>query len=430
LGKKMDEERRTFLRAVLAITSGAFAALLPAMSNAAQIQTSRQKVLTGPYRFTRSRRLSLPKVTVTPLQLLKTQRAFPFAKASIRGKRRPRKTLSYTPGAWFDNPSLEGGEEGALINNATGLWLAGGDPHNMLAWAEAHGSLPDHWVDPDTGRIYSIVDHPTGTAHKNPAFTTDSPILLDGAHYPSLCFVPYLATGDRYYLEEVQFAANYHLWSMNPEYRGRDQGFLYTGETRAYAWGLRDLVAAYLATPAGDVPAPLLPKAHWGRIIDNNRAEFERRWVKNGVNNPLTGCHFAVDLKPNHVAPWQQDWLGAVMGWMIWTGDPLLAKWRANYEWHMRQAIDRSSGQAGYPRSRAVQYYYKTGGVSGMASLASVNGLKEAGNGRIPRKTNMHYAESLRANLKLAALNGIPGAAECFAWLDPQVTTIDPKWAV
>ncbi len=102
----------------------------------------------------------------------------------------------------------------------------------------------------------------------------------------------------------------------------------------------------------------------------------------------------------------------------------------ALHKWHMRQATDRTSGKSGFPRSRAVQYWSSVVGVTDMASFAAVNGYVETADGLIPSGTNMHYAESLRANLKLAALNGIEGAAECFAWLDPQVTVIDPKWAV
>ena len=36
-----------------------------------------------------------------------------------------------------------------------------------------------------------------------------SPLIPDNAHQPSLAYVPYLLTGDRFYAEEMAFWANY-----------------------------------------------------------------------------------------------------------------------------------------------------------------------------------------------------------------------------
>jgi hypothetical protein len=151
--------------------------------------------------------------------------------------------------------------------------------------------------------------------------------------------------------------------------------------------------------------------------------------VKNGANNPLTGCHFAVDLTKDHMATWQQDFLGTVLGWMVFTGQ--FPDWRPHYEWHIRQAIDRTNGKSGYPRSRAVSYYFKTTDVRDMASLARVNNLVEAPGGRFSdNDSKSAYAQYLRGNLKVAVLNGIPGAAESLAYVDSQVRIIPAKWAV
>src|SRR6185437_5510990 len=43
-----------------------------------------------------------------------------------------------------------------------------------------------------------------------------SALLPDNAHQPSLAFVPYLLTGDRYYAEEMAFWANYGMVRTYP----------------------------------------------------------------------------------------------------------------------------------------------------------------------------------------------------------------------
>src|SRR5262249_30870989 len=43
-----------------------------------------------------------------------------------------------------------------------------------------------------------------------------SPLVPDNAHQPSLAFVPYLLTGDRYYAEEMAFWANYAMLRTYP----------------------------------------------------------------------------------------------------------------------------------------------------------------------------------------------------------------------
>jgi hypothetical protein len=72
----------------------------------------------------------------------------------------------------------------------------------------------------------------------------------DIAHQPSLAFVPYLLTGDRFFADEVAFWANYTLLGTYPPEWGRNgsAGLLWNNEVRGIGWGLRNLgdAAAYL----------------------------------------------------------------------------------------------------------------------------------------------------------------------------------------
>jgi hypothetical protein len=73
----------------------------------------------------------------------------------------------------------------------------------------------------------------------------------DNAHQPSLAFVPYLMTGDRYFLDEMKYWANFTLLStFQDSYskrRGGSAGLLAPNEVRGIGWALRNLAdtAAY-----------------------------------------------------------------------------------------------------------------------------------------------------------------------------------------
>ena len=54
-----------------------------------------------------------------------------------------------------------------------------------------------------------------------------SPYEADAAHQPGLAYLPYLVTGDYYYLEELQFWTMFNLFRTNPGYRAKPRGSFY-----------------------------------------------------------------------------------------------------------------------------------------------------------------------------------------------------------
>ena len=72
-----------------------------------------------------------------------------------------------------------------------------------------------------------------------------TPLIPDNAHQPSMAFVPYLLTGDRYYAEEMAFWANYCMLRTYPGdgVRGA-QGILANNEVRGFGWALRNMADA------------------------------------------------------------------------------------------------------------------------------------------------------------------------------------------
>src|SRR4029077_18336867 len=89
-----------------------------------------------------------------------------------------------------------------------------------------------------------------------------SPLIPDNAHQPSIAYVPYLLTGDRYYAEEMAFWANYGMIrTYNGDGVRGSQGILAYNETRGYGWALRNMVDAAAYYPdASPVKAYLSQK--------------------------------------------------------------------------------------------------------------------------------------------------------------------------
>ncbi len=156
---------------------------------------------------------------------------------------------------------------------------------------EMSGSCPIHFRESDParsfyGRIITIDDRPTiwlnwwdypyaASADRMPApvGSTSTGWAPDMAHQPSLAYVPYLVTGDYYFLEEMWFWASWNLASSNWEYRQRTQGIL-QGQTRGIAWGIRNIADAASLSPDGTPE-----KAYLSAKVDNNTAYWQSTYV-------------------------------------------------------------------------------------------------------------------------------------------------------
>jgi hypothetical protein len=88
---------------------------------------------------------------------------------------------------------------------------------------------------------------------------------VDTAHQGSFSYVPYLVTGDHFYLEEMHFWANHNMVSMNNAYRGAGKGLLSSHQVRGVAWALRNLCHAAALSPDGSAGQ----KYFEARLADN-----------------------------------------------------------------------------------------------------------------------------------------------------------------
>ena len=222
-----------------------------------------------------------------------------------------------------------------------------------LGTADLAGSWSIHYRDRNTGLPVSMADYPyvslgrytdtynpdTGQ-YEGPApcgGDCSSPYTADNAHQPDLVYLPYLVTGDHYYLEELLFWANYNMISLSPgAYRGYDQGLFKGGQMRAQAWSMRTLAEAAFVTP-DDHPLKqyFVDRLHYNLAWYNDTYSYNPD--ANGISVVTNG--YALDSTDNTaVPPWQQDFFTWAIGHTLALG---FEEARPLLEWHGRFPVGR-----------------------------------------------------------------------------------------
>ncbi|HEY1230730.1 MAG TPA: hypothetical protein VGF26_25775, partial [Ramlibacter sp.] len=201
-------------------------------------------------------------------------------------------------------PTTGGRPDIGLLPAWAAMYLLSMDRHAQqmtLGTADLAGSWSMHYRDRKTDRPVSLIDHPYMTLVGQPTDTRNpatgkleafpgcaapdackTPYIHDVAHEPSFAYLPYLVTGDYYYLEELQFWAMYNAFYSNPGYREYAKGLMKADQVRAQAWGLRTLAEAAYITPDDD---PLKP--HFTRIVDANLDWYNAQYTNNRHANAL-----------------------------------------------------------------------------------------------------------------------------------------------
>ena len=241
----------------------------------------------------------------------------------------------------------------------------------VLRNGDLGGSWSAHITKPDGVSLISIDERPDfmlqtyANAGNKPAnnmagvgFIVDGTLVqtAENAHQPSLAYVPYLVTGDRYYADEMAFWASFVLLSQPPadDARRRSEGLLQLDQPRGIAWGLRNLADA----------AAYLPDAH----------PMKAYFVAKVRNNLAWADQYAA----THITPLQTVF---AFGWATPSGQLLISgQWQNNY---VAWAIDHANRQgfsgggalvtritklqlrlftsAEWPRQNAAPYYLVTG---------------------------------------------------------------------
>jgi hypothetical protein len=220
-----------------------------------------------------------------------------------------------------------------------------------MGTADLAGSWSMHYRDRRTGLPVSLLDHPYMTMLGHPSDTRNpatgkldafptcaepractTPNTHDVAHEPSFAYLPYLVTGDYYYLEELQFWAMYGEFYSNPGYRQHEKGLFQSDQVRAQAWGMRTLGEAAYITP-DDHPL----KQAFMRVLDANLDWYNAAYANNQQANRLAALvngHAFAYFNGTGIAPWQDDFFTSAIGHIAELGfdkaRPLLA-WKVRY---------------------------------------------------------------------------------------------------
>lgn len=219
----------------------------------------------------------------------------------------------------------------------------------MLGSADAGGSWSTHYRD-HTGKPLDVAHWPyatikgnpgdsinrtTGQMEKLPIVVTSSPLTADSDHQPAFAYLPYLLTGDFYYMEEMKFWTHWNIYSANCAYRGYAKAIMSVGQVRGQAWTLRGMAECAAFVPDDD-PS----KAHFNYWLGNTADHFAADYATPGarlyspVGATITGTAIVYN-NGTHIAPWQDHFQMAAFGYAHeLTGLPALkkvAEWKAQF---------------------------------------------------------------------------------------------------
>lgn len=226
-----------------------------------------------------------------------------------------------------------------------------------LGVGDLAGSWPVHYRDKRTDLPVSLANYPYMTLLGNvsdtinpatkrseafPACGGDCTTVFKpvSSHQPSLAYLPYLVTGDHYYLEELQFWANFNMLRTNPTYRSFEKGLVKADEVRGQAWSLRTLGQTAYITPDND---PM--KKYFVDRIGYNLDWYNTTYSvgnpnKLGVLDGAGAYAFKAVAYPTPagantgIAPWQDDFFTWSVGHLFELGfanaKPLL-NWKAMF---------------------------------------------------------------------------------------------------
>lgn len=223
-----------------------------------------------------------------------------------------------------------------------------------LGTGDMAGSWSMHYRDKNTDRPVDLYDYPYMTINGrstdtfNPATKKyeafpgcsgdcSNPNSVDGAHEPEFVYLPYIVTGDYYYLEEVEFWAMYNSFATNPGYRGNILGLINSEQTRGQAWNLRNIAHAAYIIPDNDIF-----KSHLTTILNNNLDWFNKTYTENPTGDNFIGAilnGYSFSYANNTgIAGWQDDFFTSAIGHIEELG---FTKAKSLLEWKARFPVSR-----------------------------------------------------------------------------------------
>ncbi len=366
-----------------------------------------------------------------------------------------------------DMPAHGGRPELAPYPDWTARYLVhkdAGHRRYVLAYGDLAGSWPVHLREAEKGRRSGIGPGRLVSLGERPNFWLDGagrgdkgenaegdlkaqgPLRPDNNHVPSLAYVPYLVTGDRYYADEMAFWANYALLSTFQDAyykaRGGSAGLLAPNEPRGVAWGLRNLVDAAAYLPDEDPIRPYLAE----KVMNN--LKWADTYAQTHIT-PLSTCFQGQDpqqVQAKLIAiprPWQNNYVAWSLDHAIrqgFNGGQKLRDRLVRFQLKLFTSPE-------YPREYAAPYTLVVGKKLSDDSTKYFTTLKEvfqATYGDPPAKPTPfagYYGVDARLALLIARDHKMEGAQAAYSYLHPKLAldvqqgglpdlALRPGWAI
>jgi hypothetical protein len=252
-----------------------------------------------------------------------------------------------------------------------------------------------------------------------------SPLIPDDAHQPSLAYVPYLLTGDRYYAEEMAFWANYGMIRTYPGDGVRGgQGILAYNEVRGIGWALRNLAEAAALYPEGAVKDYLVAKTtsnlQWLDTFAN---------AQNPTTNPFKVMWIGKRPDGNqYISLWEQTYLAYGIDRALKLG---FAPGQAHRDAIAKFQLRLFTSDPQYPKAQGAPYIVAvgtppaTGGVfyDSYATFGFFTSMAQIWTGTNSPDNNRdfagYYGPEARLNLMIGIDSGWTGAQAAYDYLWP-----------
>jgi Ca2+-binding RTX toxin-like protein len=223
-------------------------------------------------------------------------------------------------------PMTGGRADIGYTTQANTVWLLTQDARAAgyaLGQAETAGAVPwnfwndaaDTWLNTDAyPRLWTDARGGTGTAGLSTSRGLTQQVdglsgwTPDRAHQPDLSYVPYLLTGERWILDNLNAQAAYNVVSTWPDPRGNaDDIVVRDAQVRTAAWSLRQIDEAAWIAPDGSAEKAYFTSvsaANWGWLV----SQIPTWTVLQGeAHGWLPGAYGT----PGAMAPWQQDYFAS-----------------------------------------------------------------------------------------------------------------------
>lgn len=221
-------------------------------------------------------------------------------------------------------PTTGGRQEIGPLPRWTALYLVSQDDRalaSMMAVADAAAGVPIHYRDEPSDQPLNVVAYPNVTVmHGNsspvlPPSTGSTIWTPDTAHQGSFAYIPYLITGDAFYLDETLFWAAWNIASANPAYRATSAGLIHPEQVRGQAWAMRSIAEASFASPDSHYL-----KNYFKTVLSNNLTKYAQTYTPNAGQSPLGAIMKTDELTKS--TPWENDFFSVVFSWIAENQEP------------------------------------------------------------------------------------------------------------